>query len=123
MVEEIKLIATILASKMRELGHVDNVHINEESFKLYMKIKDLDFILSLSLHHLDIPWQITSEILKNGIEVGNIEKFIYPDYSYETPVYEVTPLFLKNTSYNMVLLADKIKMDVMKILKLQDLNR
>ncbi len=54
--------------------------------------RELRLVLSASNHHLDIPWQVTTIVERDGRKVGELERMSDPDYSYDlNPRYEILP--------------------------------
>jgi hypothetical protein len=114
--KDIEFIADSLIKRLKGLVDFQELAINGEIFRLLFIKNNMKFLFSCSLHHLDIPWHISCQIMKNNEIIGFLEKIVNNDDNYENPTYEITPLFLSNINENINLLVDNIKEDIKKII-------
>jgi hypothetical protein len=92
--------------------------VKGDFFKLSFDEDSYTVILSCSLHHLDMPWEITSLIKQDELTIGSIQEIIKQGYQYAAGCYEITPSFLSNIENNGKALAQRIRTDFLKALAL-----
>lgn len=114
--KELFIIAKTLTLKIinefKELS-IEKVEITYSSLSLTFLKSDKKLIFTLSTHHLDVPWQIVTNIKKNNVDIGSIEKIMDNQYNYETnPRYEITPLFLSDVENTVGSLVELIIKDL-----------
>ena len=118
--KELFIIAKTLTLKIinefKELS-IEKVEITYSSLSLTFLKSDTKLIFTLSTHHLDVPWQIVTNIKKNNVDIGSIEKIIDNQYNYETnPRYEITPLFLSDVENTVGSLVELLIKDLTIVL-------
>ncbi|MFN6944823.1 MAG: hypothetical protein ACK4ND_07725 [Cytophagaceae bacterium] len=126
MINKIKFIKDKLTTRLRsEFNNVVmlNHEISSSNFLIRFVILNFFFTIKLSTHHLDIPWQLSTLVEKNGNTLLPVEKYLDYNYDYElNPKYEVTPKLLENKNGEIEKLIELFINDLKDYLKALNLS-